>query len=247
MEQEEKYIIGNLFEHWAYVGERAGLLTTAPFYKAVMPQGSDWPRRVFDVQEPEALPEIATQIKSGLLPDAVTCTASVAEALGAPLAAAGFQQKMSLQGMIIYLRENPPGQCPGHIQFRLAASDTDAHTFAAVAAGSFNYRVDGAVVARLLGQEDKIKIFTGFADGRAACSGLIFYDDAGNAGLHFIGTLPDFRGKGLAAAMTTRLLQECVQDGRRYCVLHASKAGLPIYTRLGFEPVKEVITYAHTI
>ncbi|QJB31578.1 GNAT family N-acetyltransferase [Chitinophaga oryzae] len=247
MEQDEKHIIGNLFEHWAYVGERAGLLTTAPSYKAVMPAESDWPRRVFDVQQPEALAHIATQIREGLLPDAVTFTASVAEALAAPLAAAGFQPKMSLQGMIIYLRENPPGESPEHIRFALAGSEADAYTFATIAEGSFNYRVDGAVVARLLGQENKIKVFIGTVDGRAACCGLIFYDEAGNAGLHFIGTLPDFRGKGLAAAMTTRLLQECVADGKRYCVLHASKAGLPIYTRLGFEPVKEVITYAHTL
>ncbi|MGN7824331.1 GNAT family N-acetyltransferase [Chitinophaga sp. 22536] len=247
MEQEEKHIIGNLFEHWAYVGERAGLLTTAPFYKAIMPEGSDWPRRVFDVQNTTALTEISTQIKAGLLPDAVTFTASVAEAFGPQLAAAGFQPKMTLQGMIIYLRENPPGACSDKIVFRLAESEADAYSFATIAAGSFNYRVDGAVVARLLGQENKIKVFTGTVDGAPACSGLIYYDEAGNAGLHFIGTLPEFRGKGLAAAMTTRLLQECVEDGRRYCVLHASKAGLPIYTRLGFEPVKEVITYAHTI
>lgn len=247
MEQEEKHIIGNLFEHWAYVGERAGLLTTAPSYKVVMSEGSDWPRRVFDVQGPEALTEIATQIKEGLLPDAVTFTASAAEAFEAQLTAAGLQPKMSLQGMIIYLRENPPGECPDNIVFRLAETAEDAYAFAGIAAGSFNYRVDGAVVTRLLGQEGKIKVFIGAIDGAPACSGLIFYDEAGNAGLHFIGTLPDFRGKGLAAAMTTRLLQECVQDGKRYCVLHASKAGLPIYTRLGFEPVKEVITYAHSL
>lgn len=244
MEQDEKHIIGNLFEHWACVGERAGLLTTAPSYKAVMPEGSDWPRRVFDVADREALKDIADQIKKEQLPDAVTFTASVAEDYAPQLAAAGFQPKMTLQGMIIYLRENPPGNYPGNISFRIADKEADAMAFANIAAGSFNYRVSGAVVTTLLGAENKIKVFTGTVDGVAACSGLVYYDDNGNAGLHFIGTLPEFRGKGLAAAMTTRLLQECAQDGKRYCVLHASKAGLPIYTRLGFEPVKEVITYA---
>ncbi|WP_212004618.1 GNAT family N-acetyltransferase [Chitinophaga sp. HK235] len=244
MTQEERHIIENLFEHWTYVGEKAGLITTAPRYKAVIPDGSDWPKRVFEVAGPEELALIAAQIKAGALPDAVTFTESQAMEYEHTLSSAGFEVKMRLQGMIIYLRENPPAEESGDVQFSLVTAATEAAVFADIAAQSFNYRVDGAIVARLLHQEDKIKVFTGTYKGAAACCGVIYYDNNGNAGLHFIGTLPDFRGKGLAAAMTTRLLRECVADGKRYCVLHASKAGLPIYSRLGFEPVKEVITYA---
>ncbi|MNY54985.1 hypothetical protein D3C86_1909220 [compost metagenome] len=58
-----------------------------------------------------------------------------------------------------------------------------------------------------------------------------------------IGTLPGSRGKGLAKKITLHLLQECIKDGKKLCVLHASQAGEYVYVKLGFLAVKDLITY----
>jgi hypothetical protein len=39
------------------------------------------------------------------------------------------------------------------------------------------------------------------------------------------------------------LLKKCVNDEKKLCVLHASKAGEYVYVKLGFAAVKDMITY----
>jgi GNAT superfamily N-acetyltransferase len=50
-----------------------------------------------------------------------------------------------------------------------------------------------------------------------------------------LGTLPDFQGKGYATAIMKCALKEARNLGANYCFLEASKDGLSIYQKLGFE------------
>jgi GNAT superfamily N-acetyltransferase len=52
-----------------------------------------------------------------------------------------------------------------------------------------------------------------------------------------VATLPEHRGKGLASAIVARLLGEARDRGMRTGTLQASKAGAPVYERLGFADV----------
>ncbi len=51
---------------------------------------------------------------------------------------------------------------------------------------------------------------------------------------------PDHRGQGLARALTERAIQETRARGIRILSLHASDAGRPVYTGLGFTPTNEM-------
>ena len=104
--------------------------------------------------------------------------------------------------------------------------------------------MDGRIIETLANNEHSIKLFVGYYNDEPAACGLVFYDQFGNAGLHMIGTLPQFRGKGLAYNITVHLLKECIQDGRLRCVLHASEVGEKVYLKLGFTPVKQIIGYS---
>ncbi len=244
MIQEETIIINNLFEFWTYVGEQAGTIAYAGHYRVVKPQASDWPGRVFgidaDVKDKKALAEeITAGIVNKEFPNNVTFTGSEAVLFEEHLS--GFTPRIRQKGMLIRL----PGynKAPEVSGLEILPAK-DAAVFAAVASQSFKYHVDPRMIEACMKNDGKVKLFTGSENGTPCSCGMIFFDSAGHAGLHMIGTLPSHGGKGFATGMTVRLLEECIRRGKEICVLHASKAGEKIYGKLGFTGASEVITYS---
>jgi GNAT superfamily N-acetyltransferase len=73
-------------------------------------------------------------------------------------------------------------------------------------------------------------------DGRpVSCAAVLDHGD--DACVTAVATLPDQRGKGLAAAVMIELLEGARGRGMRTGSLQASKAGAPVYERLGFADV----------
>lgn len=79
-------------------------------------------------------------------------------------------------------------------------------------------------------KEIGIKFYTGYLDERPVCCGALF-DNSVTAGVYFIGTLDEFRGKGYGTAITKWML---VHTRRYPAVLHASPDGAHMYMRMGF-------------
>ncbi|MBB6502075.1 GNAT family N-acetyltransferase [Pedobacter cryoconitis] len=249
MIQEEKTIINNLFEFWNFVGNSSQTILFNPDFNAVIPGESDWPKRVFNLgngTDPEGsiFKDLSVQIRENKLPDMLTLTASMGSHYKEELTEAGFKPKLKQLGMIIDLAEIKFPEVTAEIDFRAVENAGDADCFASIASQSFKYKVDGRIVASLLHQENSPGLFIGYETDRPVACGLIFYDQYGFAGLHMIGTLPEFRGRGMAAGVTVHLLKECIKAHRKYCVLHASAAGERIYSKLGFRPVEEINTYS---
>jgi GNAT superfamily N-acetyltransferase len=68
-----------------------------------------------------------------------------------------------------------------------------------------------------------------------ACAGVLDVDD--DACVAGVATLPDRQGRGLASILIAGLLGEAAGRGMRTGSLQASRAGAPVYERLGFRDV----------
>ena len=76
--------------------------------------------------------------------------------------------------------------------------------------------------------------YLGFFNGKPAASSILFKGKHA-AGLFYIGTLHEFRGKGIAEAMVRHILIKAQNHGYAVSVLQASELGYPLYKKIGFE------------
>lgn len=72
----------------------------------------------------------------------------------------------------------------------------------------------------------------------AALVGTIHH--RGDCGITLVGTVPAARGKGLATAAMRFALAEAIEDGCRTTTLQSSRAGQPVYARLGYQDFGEM-------
>jgi predicted acetyltransferase len=62
----------------------------------------------------------------------------------------------------------------------------------------------------------------------------------GVAGIYWVGTLEEYRRRGIAGALTAAALLEGRRRGLRVGTLQASSLGAPVYRGLGFEEISRV-------
>ncbi|MCG3221698.1 MAG: GNAT family N-acetyltransferase [Candidatus Heimdallarchaeota archaeon] len=83
-------------------------------------------------------------------------------------------------------------------------------------------------------QKNNYLRFIGYWEGEpVATSGLILNEDV--AGLYFVITKPDYRGKGIGTAISRAALENAYKRGYHKAVLQSSKMGYNIYKRIGFD------------
>ncbi|GAA4988748.1 GNAT family N-acetyltransferase [Kitasatospora paranensis] len=83
----------------------------------------------------------------------------------------------------------------------------------------------------------------GRIDGRAVATSAVLIS-RGVAGIYWVGTDPTYRRRGIGAALTAAAMAIGRQHGALVCTLQASDMGAPVYRRLGFTPVSEVVLYS---
>ncbi|MQG77709.1 MAG: GNAT family N-acetyltransferase [SAR202 cluster bacterium] len=81
-------------------------------------------------------------------------------------------------------------------------------------------------------------LYLGSFQGKPVSTSALFLG-AGVAGIHGVTTLPDYRGKGIATAMTYPPLLAAREQGYRMGVLFSSEMAIDIYRKIGFQEYGE--------
>jgi GNAT superfamily N-acetyltransferase len=85
--------------------------------------------------------------------------------------------------------------------------------------------------------------YLALANGRPVATAAVFYG-AGVAGIQMVTTLPEWRGKGIGAAVTLAPLLDSRKMGYKVGILQSSNMGFKVYQRLGFKELCRMQHYA---
>lgn len=231
-------IIHNLYEFWKHIGAlNCGLIETAK-YSAVSMAHSDWPTRIFNLQnDSDSIDEIKHLSKKNELPDTVTITSPNDLNRDADFEFVFGQTNMAFD--LNFFSMNSPQD----LNVKRVRTVEESIEFANTASASFGYRVNPDVIIQLVKKSKVLRLFTYQEHCECLGCGSVFFDAKHNAGLHMIGTLPKSRAKGIGKRMTESLLMEAKASNANLCVLNASFMGEPLYTGLGFKPYGKIETY----
>lgn len=222
-------ITSNLFEFWSYIGKKNIIYKESSNYKAVYVKGSDWPKRVFAIEDKiESYDEIIRLSNQGLLPNIITLHKHTDLVSRNKIQLQFSQINMSLD-LRNYTNETFQNENIHQIETK-----SEAFEFANIASESFGYRVDGTTIYNLCKDSFHSKLFIYRENKNSYGCGIVFFDNNNVAGFHMIGTIPNGRGKGIGKKITEKLINEAFINNSKYCVLNASKMGESIYKKLGF-------------
>ena len=94
----------------------------------------------------------------------------------------------------------------------------------------------------LIGDHPECDFLMHREDGKIV-AGMLLYCKNGNAGIHEVGTLEAYRGRGFAKALLQHAFAIAKEKGCAYATLQASPMGQPVYENLGFEDVGTINTW----
>lgn len=179
---------------------------------------------------------------------AVWARAGVAEdaELVAALERGGLQKVHAMPAMVL---DRPPDPCPAPdgVELRRIASPRDAESYWKVAADA--YATNG-FPPEVFGFYDRheglwadgVAAFLALEEGRPASIAMTIVNH-GVAGIYWVGTGQEARGRGLGAVLTTAAVQAGFERGCDLVSLQASPLGRPIYERMGFEAIHDYELY----
>lgn len=102
-----------------------------------------------------------------------------------------------------------------------------------IASKAFGYKIELSVIANLI-DDPNMQFYLAYYNEQAVATGLL-YKTENIIGVHQVGVSTEFQGKGIARLLMLELIYLCKTWGASSIVLQASKAGKPLYDKLGFK------------
>ena len=150
--------------------------------------------------------------------------------LGKYLEAQGLKYLGEFPGMAIDLSNLQSRACPKALEIIRVEDRTALESWLRIAALGFDIPI--GLVEELL-PERYTRYLALWQNTPVAISAL--YLDAGVAGIYFVATLPEARGKGFATQVVQTALEDAQKLGYRVAILQASAMGKNVYQRIGFQ------------
>jgi len=239
--------MANLRAHWLAWGSSTGLDADHALYRSGLPHRLlNGVLRVRGCAVEDAAAEAEKQL-SGLPwrwwigPDSDPGAAHVLEGRG-------YARVGSMPIMATRLDEVPESPLPAGLTVERVDTSECLADYVDAYASSFGVGADlrDAVIDAEAGLRTDLGLLirlVGRFDGRAVATSAVLISN-GVAGLYWIATDPAYRERGIGAALTAAAMAIGREHGMSVCTLQASSQGLPVYSRLGFVRVSEVVLYS---
>lgn len=197
---------------------------------------NDWFNRVFNLNITpeninEVLAELVKNMENGSIPKyIVTGSTSKPANIDKYLLENNFIPCYEQTGMAIYLdkiAELSNNEC----ELKVIESEADLFKWVDAVNEAFNINDDPELYLKLL-YDDDITFYAGYVSGKIVATTMLF-NSSDTAGIHQVGTLREYRGKGFGTALTQKAFYDAKLKGCRFGVLQASEMGKRVYSKVG--------------
>ncbi|KXF80764.1 GNAT family N-acetyltransferase [Enterovibrio coralii] len=144
-----------------------------------------------------------------------------------------LQKLFQLQIMTLELESESTFQRQPDIERVISHAQMQAWTEAC--GNAFGYALDIAAIVHIH-KDPNCHLFVFYKEGEIAGT-VLLYQTGKTMGVHQLGTLKAFRQRGVAAALMAHSLAFAKEKACTHVTLQASKAGVPLYEKLGFKQV----------
>lgn len=119
------------------------------------------------------------------------------------------------------------------LTIREVCNEEDLQNFSKVCNSAFDISDECQKLAEDSQRAGHAKLFVGLVGATAvACSMLMMVD--GVAGVYWVGTLQDYRGKGFGTALTWEAVRAGMEQKADFATLQATPEGKTVYEKMGF-------------
>ena len=137
-----------------------------------------------------------------------------------------------------------------HISIREIDKKKDIKTWIYIATNSSIHCEQSELIQALYNLLEKgstsIRLYLGFYKEIPCTASMIIYHGTITS-LHFIGTLPEYRKKGLGYAITHKSLLDASHNGIIQAILLSSTMGQSLYKQLGFQEYAQYYMYKYNL
>jgi GNAT superfamily N-acetyltransferase len=171
--------------------------------------------------------------------------------LGKHLQAHGLQHEYDFPGMATDLVTLGEAEPPAGLTIERVRDAQSLRTWCDVLTRGFGMPglvgdvFQDAFVRTGLGDDLPWRWYLGLAGGESVATSSVVLS-AGVAGIYYVATLPEARGRGIGTAMSLKPLLDAREMGYRISILRSSEMGVGVYRRLGFREYCKIGRYVWT-
>ncbi|GIW13015.1 MAG: hypothetical protein KatS3mg062_0454 [Tepidiforma sp.] len=141
---------------------------------------------------------------------------------------------------LMLLEQNWPARRPASLVIRPASSANDAAAFAAIDALEYGDEPLIGTIVAAAAEDPRVLLFTGILEGQpAARIAAMLHGEL--VTLHSLYVHPGLRRRGIGTEMTLAALAAAGEHGARSAALLSTLTAVPLYERLGFRRIGDVI------
>lgn len=188
--------------------------------------------------------EVLTQVRAAGLPFCLQCRPAARDQLSQVAAAFGLELAEDATPLMVLdeigsLRPSDTGgPICGALEIRCGGPELLTEHAEAAAAGFEAPAADFLAMNQVLESAPGLRVVLGEVGGTPVATALTHAASRGSAGVFNVATAPAHRGHGYGGAVSAAAVAAAAACGATWIWLQSSRAGHPVYRRLGFRDVE---------
>jgi len=239
LKAEKEYITRNIHRFYIRVAELNGFERgSLADLEYVWNRTGDWPSYLMGIPGIETLPDVVRAIESGKVPPIWLVENPQREEIEL-LEESGIRSIREWKGMYLNSRMYDAesvtiDKSRVHLKVNDKESLDDWLTLVNEELMS-GVQIERSVINRLA-ESEEFRFVVAYSGAKPACTGLSFRE-GGICGVYMIATRAAMRGRGIGSLVTSSLIEHAIDMNDKGIVLHATKLGEGLYTKLGLREV----------